>query len=362
MTVDDTRPNANGHGRHSIDVTAAPSTQRPMALVMWLALWGIMMFPATQLAEAQLTYRSGQPVSTAYEGWEEEGPNRTKYFLFGYMNSNWEQEPDVPIGPNNYFVLGRPGTGGADAAAFDPATADQGQPTHFLPRRNRFVFRVPVPEGFREADEVIWTLTVNGQTVSAYGSLRLDYKVDNMVRGSEQGAFGAGSTNPAIRANLAPTLTVEGASERTIRVNEPLALVAIASDDGVPEATKPTDQGAASAAAAALGLAGPARVRPGWRKPTRITVGSATGLRLSWYVYRGTGAVTFSPEQTKVWEDTRVHANSPWANYWYPPPVPEDGRFQTEVTFTEPGTYVLRCLASDGVLNVDSDVTVTVTP
>ena len=95
MIVDDTRPNLNGHGRHSIDVTAAPSAQRPMALVMWLALGSIMMFPATQLAEAQLTYRSGQPVSTAYEGWEEDGPDRTKYFLFGYMNSNWEHELDV---------------------------------------------------------------------------------------------------------------------------------------------------------------------------------------------------------------------------------------------------------------------------
>ena len=32
------------------------------------------------------------------------------------------------------------------------------------------------------------------------------------------------------------------------------------------------------------------------------------------------------------------------------------------VTFDEPGIYVLRCLASDGALGVDSDVTVTVTP
>ena len=361
MIVDDTRPNAHGHGRHSIDVTAAPSAQRPMALVMWLALGSIMMFPATQLAEAQLTYRSGQPVSTAYEGWEEDGPDRTRYFLFGYMNSNWEQEPDVPIGPSNYFVLGQPGTGGADAEAFDPATADQGQPTHFFPRRNRFVFKVPVPEGFRETDEVIWTLTVNGRTVSAYGSLRLDYRVDNMVKASEQGAIGAGVTNPTIRANLAPTLTVEGASERTIRVNEPLTLVAVASDDGVPKTTEPTDPAASAAAAALFGRV-PDRVRPGWRKPTRITVDSATGLRLSWYVYRGAGSVTFSPEQTKVWEDTRVHANSPWANYWYPPPVPPDGRFEVAVTFDEPGIYVLRCLASDGALGVDSDVTVTVTP
>ena len=70
MIVDNTQP------------TAAPAAQRPMALVMWLALVSIMVFPATQLAEAQLTYRSGQPVSTAYEGWEEDGARQNEVFRF----------------------------------------------------------------------------------------------------------------------------------------------------------------------------------------------------------------------------------------------------------------------------------------
>ena len=162
----------------------------------------------TRAASAQLTYRSGQPVSAAYEGWEED-PDGSRHFLFGYMNSNWEETPDVSVGPDNYFVLGEPGTGGADPTAFDSEVADQGQPTHFLPRRNRFVFRVPVPEGFEETDEVIWTLTVNDETVSAYASLRLDYRVDNIIKASEQGAIGAGTTNPVIRAN-----EVSGAQRR----------------------------------------------------------------------------------------------------------------------------------------------------
>jgi hypothetical protein len=319
-----------------------------------LLLVTVVMLLAQQGTRAQLTYRSGQPVSAAYEGWEED-PDGTVYFLFGYMNSNWEEEPDIPVGPDNYLVIGDAGTGGADAGAFDPATADQGQPTHFLPRRNRFVFRVPVPEDFTANDEVIWTVTANDKTVSAYATLRLDYRVDSMIKASEQGAIGAGTTNPTIRANTAPELRVEGETTRTVRVGEPLALVAVATDDGVPKATQPrrnTDP---------FGRAG-ADVPPGWMKPRQITVGSATGLRLSWYVYRGAGTVTFDPEQAKVWEDTRVHANSPWANYWYPPPVPEDGKFEAHVTFDEPGTYTLRCLASDGALQVDSDVTVTVTP
>ena len=64
------------------------------------------------------------------------------------MNRNWEEEIDVPVGPDNGFNVGG---------------ADQGQPTHFLPRRNRFVFRVPVPEDFTDKDELIWTLTTHGQ-------------------------------------------------------------------------------------------------------------------------------------------------------------------------------------------------------
>ena len=327
----------------------AKHSARQMMLLVAMAL---LLTP--QGTSAQLTYRSGQPVSAAYEGWEED-PDGSVHFIFGYMNTNWEEEPDVEVGADNYFVFGEPGTGGADASVFDPAMADQGQPTHFLPRRNRFVFRVPVPEGFAENDEIIWTLTTHDTTVSAYASLRLDYRVDNIIKASEQGAIGAGTTNPTIRANIAPELTVEGDMTRTVRVGEPLTLVAVASDDGVPRTTEPRDN------PDPFGRGG-SDVPRGWNPPRQITVGSATGLRVSWYLYRGTGSLTFEPEQAKVWEDTRVHANSPWANYWYPPPVPPDGRFETEVTFDEPGTYVLRCLASDGALGVDSDVTVTVTP
>lgn len=322
------------------------------AMVGMVAMAALGLVPAD--AGAQLSYRSGQPVSTAFEGWEEEADG-ARYFLFGYMNANWEQEPNIPVGPNNYFVLGEPGTGGADPTAFDASVADQGQPTRFLPRRNRFVFKVPVPEGFREKDEVIWTLTANGTTVSAYASLRLDYRVDSLIKASEQGAIGAGTTNPTIRANVAPTLSVQGPAERTVRLGEPLRLTAVATDDGVPKATQPRRSTSPFGRVAS-------DVPAGWMEPRQITVGSATGLRLSWYVYRGAGTVEFAPEQIKVWEDTRVHANSPWANYWYPPPLPEDNTWTTDVTFDQPGTYVLRCLASDGALGVDSDVTVTVTP
>jgi len=291
------------------------------------AVLAVLVMTATPGAQSRPSYMHGQNVSPAYEGWEEdEAGNR--YFLFGYMNRNWAEELDVPAGPDNNVQPGGP---------------DAGQPTHFLPRRNRFVFRVPVPEEFDENDEMIWTLTTAGVTERAYATLRLDYLVDNLVQASEQGALGAGRSDPAMRANTAPVLRIEGSRNRQVRVGEPLALVAVASDDGVP---KPRRR----------------RRRNPWRPPVQVTVGSATGLRVSWYVYRGDGPVRFDPPQVKVWEDTRTGANSPWSPGWLTPDAPPDGGWATEVVFDEPGTYMLRCLASDGALGTSEDVTVTVVP
>jgi hypothetical protein len=71
--------------------------------------------------------------------------------------------------------------------------------------------------------------------------------------------------------------------------------------------------------------------------------------------------VHFSPEQVMSWEDTRAGANSPWAPIWAPPPMSPDGKVEVQVTFTEPGVYVLRSRADDGALTADGQVTVTVT-
>ncbi|SVA62422.1 uncharacterized protein METZ01_LOCUS115276, partial [marine metagenome] len=133
------------------------------------------MLVISQAAGAEQSYSRGQNASPAYEGWETDADG-SRYFLFGYFNRNWEEALDVPVGPDNYF---------------EPGEADQGQPTHFLPRRNRFVFRVPVPDNFNQTDELVWTLTTQGKEEKAYATLRIDYFVDNLVRASEQGALGA---------------------------------------------------------------------------------------------------------------------------------------------------------------------------
>jgi hypothetical protein len=357
-----------------------------IAFAMWAA-------NQRDLAAQSLSYNSGQPVSPAFEGWEE-GEDGARYFVFGYMNKNWEEEADVPIGPDN---------------SFSPGDADRGQPTHFLPRRNRFVFRVRVPNGFSEKDELVWTLTAHGRTTKAYASLRTDYMIDDVVKASETGALGAGTSNPTVRSNKAPSLRIEGLPNRTAKVGEPVTLVATITDDGIPrarsrdeflltllrraQANSPFgalfgggggDASPSTPATAADRLAAPAaddqsaaRQRPGaaaggsvppelaarlfLRPPSRITVGKNLGLHLSWFVYRGAGQVQFEPAQIKAWEDTRAGANSPWAPIWFAPPRPADGKVATEVRFDAPGTYVLRALADDGALTAAEDVTIVVT-
>jgi hypothetical protein len=305
-----------------------------------LALGHLAVLLLAPVAGAQsLTYTHGQNVAPAYEGWEVDAAGK-KYFLFGYMNRNWEEELDIPVGPNNSITPGQP---------------DQGQPTHFYPRRNRFVFKVRVPKDWGQK-EVVWTLTANGKTEKAYATLRLDSFVDDLVQASEQGAIGAGVSSPAMRKNTAPTLKVDSSPTRAVKVGEPVVLNAWALDDGVPRPR--FGPGSRNEKYFDRPVQG---VHPSQRAPIALTVGSQTGLRVSWFVYRGTNAVTFTPEQTKVWEDTRAGANSPWEPRWVAPKLPDDGHVQTTAVFNEPGTYVLRCLASDGAIQSTHDVTFTVT-
>jgi len=116
--------------------------------------------------------------------WEQDADG-SKWFVFGYMNRNWVEEINLPTGTDNSIMPGGP---------------DQGQPTHFMPRRNRFVFRVAVPKNFTEKDELIWTLTAHGVTEKAWATLRPDYLLDNVVKASETGALGAGSSSPVLPA------------------------------------------------------------------------------------------------------------------------------------------------------------------
>ena len=288
----------------------------------------LVLFAALATAQdvrAQQSFASGQSMSPAYEGWVQ-NEDGSFDLVFGYMNRNWEQVLDVPVGPDN---------------ALEPGGPDQGQPTRFQPRRNRFVFRVRVPADFGDR-ELVWTLTANGRTQRAYATLKRDYYIDDLVIQANFGAAGAVGSTPELARNAAPVLAVEGEPARTARVGEPLVLAASVTDDGIPRARPLT--------------------RTNLRRPRRFTTDTATGLRLSWFVYRGAGDVAFDPPQIVTWEETRVGRTSPWSPGWSTPEAPEDGRWETRVTFSRPGEYVLRALAHDGGLQAYDDITVTVSP
>ena len=275
------------------------------------------------------TYRSGQHVEPAFEGWRP-NPDGTFNMMFGYMNENWEEEPDVAVGEDNFFA---------------PGEADRGQPTHFLPRRNRFTFEVTVPSDWGDR-ELVWTLKVNGVERKAYGTLRQDYLVDNMVIASETGSLGAGTSSPESRANVPPVITIQGDSVRIARVGEPVNLTTHVWDDGLPERRRESTNTSEELE------------RRMMRRPSQVTVGKINGLFLSWNVYRGEGNVTFDPPLPKPWEDTRSASNSPWGELWLPPETPEDGIYNVTATFDEPGSYILWGRADDGGLYHDAYITV----
>ena len=292
-------------------------------------------------AQSQSSFNSGQGLSPAYEGYVI-NPDGSYTLLFGYMNENWRQELDVPIGTEN---------------SFSPGPADRGQPTHFLPRRNRNTFGVNVPADFK--GELEWTLIKGeGVTQKAYGSLLKDYVLEPITIMSEAGTVSGGFNNREdVQTNEPPVVRLSGDEGRTVRVGEALQLeVTIIDDD------KPDPRTYLRGLAAFDEDDSPRqRLDKALNPPIRGTVDRVVGMTFSWFVYRGTGEVSFAPLQVKTWEDTRAFQNSPWAPFWKAPEMPGDGVVQTEITFQEPGVYVLRGRADDGGLTGDVDVTVRVT-
>lgn len=299
------------------------------------------------LAQAQTVFMQlrDQHVSPAFEGWWENEDGSYKLF-FGYMNANWEQELDIPIGPDNYFALS--GAGVQDDLSedfYNFASADYGQPTHFYPRRNPFLFTVDVPADFGKQD-LVWTLKSRGKVHRAYATLKYDYMIDPQVISTEVGGD-YGSLADSLRTNISPELRVEGETRRTVRAGQTLDLAAIANDpDNLPARRKNR---------------APSTLDQLYRPPSSIVAISGPGLRFSWSVYRGPAhRVSFVPAQFKTWTDTRVYSNSPWSPPFEIPEVPANNRWATQVTFDEPGEYVLRGIASDGSMFTYENIYITV--
>jgi hypothetical protein len=188
----------------------------------------------------QLRHWFGQGISPAYEGYDT-NPDGTFNMWFGYMNRNYEQEPDVPVGPEN---------------AFQPGPADRGQPTHFLPRRHKDVFSVTVPKDFGDKT-LIWTITANGDTQKVTATLAQQWMIDRKYT-----TRGANIENPY--SNTPPVVRMQQ-SAQSIGVSDPLTITIAATDDGLPKRQ-----------------------------------GKTIGMNYAWGKYRGPGTVVFTPASDKI--------------------------------------------------------------
>src|SRR5436190_2233324 len=256
-------------------------------------------------AHAQVRYATGQNVAPVFEGWERNADGSFN-FVFGYMNRNYEEEVDVPVGAAN---------------ALEPGPQDQNQPSHFYVRRQQFVFKVRVPKDWGKKD-LVWTLTSHGKTEKAYASLMPVWEID-------AGTYQQNRGGPGELGELddPPAIKLTGAVERSIAINEALSLSTTVTDDGRPTARR-------------SGSGSNARVE-GPLKQAVVRLDPDMRLGVVWIVYSGdASAAVFNPRKVKV----------------------ANGKADTTVRFSKPGTYVLRGYADDGIFWDAVDVKVTVSP
>jgi hypothetical protein len=201
-----------------------------------------LLLPGIARAQlVQLRHWSGQGVAPVFEGFDV-NPDGSFNMWFGYMNRNYEEEIDIPVGPDNRFEPG----------------GDRGQPTHFTIRRHKDVFKVTVPKDFGD-QKLVWILTAHGQTQQVTGSLNPVWMIDRL-------RTTRGGNSERINSNTPPMVTVEPQQQTVAFADRGAVELAVsATDDGLP-----------------------------------VRNGQPVGLTASWDKYRGPGEVAFHPSQVKL--------------------------------------------------------------
>ena len=220
---------------------------------------------------------AGQSVTAAFEGWYQ-NDDGTHTLLIGYFNRNLKQTLDIPIGPNNRI---------------DPGGPDQGQPTHFLTRRQWGVFTIKVPKDFGDK-RLTWTIVANGQTTSIPVGVIKGYQIEpfkEVAQGNEPPRIQFDAKTPALFGPPVGT-----AATLSAVVGQPLTIEATATD----------------------GAANDPDLNPLQLKQPPINVVLTK--------YRGPGDITFANAR---------------------PPVGKDGKVSTTATFSAPGDYVVRVQVND---------------
>ena len=257
---------------------------------------------------AQERWNRGQNVQPVFEGWER-NDDGSFTMVFGYLNRNYQEQPIIPVGPNNFF---------------EPGPADRGQPTHFYNRRQQFAFTVRVPADWGREQNLVWAVTHNGRTDYAYGHLWPVWEIDAGVRRLNRGTGSA----QGYADNQRPYIRLEGGGELEVTLPDSIEIAVIAGDDGVPPPNPRLAERGARRGPKSQAVVDPRKA-------------AATGLAVTWLHWRGPGNVSFDPQV---------------------PEIGEGGRAVTRVSFSEPGAYVLQAVADDTVHVVPVNVTIDVLP
>ena len=241
---------------------------------------------------------SGQGVSPVYEGFDF-NPDGTYNLWFGYMNLNWEEELEIPVGADNGFE----------------GVADRGQPTHFATRRHKDVFKVIVPKDFG-TQKLVWKLTVRGKTESIGGTLNPVWQIDRR-------RTTRGGNDDAIDSNTPPVASIQP-PEQSIAFGAKATLAIAATDDGLPKRMRTSFPAPNGAGIPPQLYAVPPSTAP--QRGGAVAVGEGGSLSYEWFKYRGPGKVTFI-------EPRGILAN---------------GKATSIASFSEPGDYVLQMIVDDG--------------
>jgi hypothetical protein len=230
-------------------------------------------------------HTAGQSVTAAYEGWFK-NPDGSFSMLFGYFNRNVKEELDIPVGDSNRI---------------EPGPPDQGQPTHFLPRRQWGVFTVTVPQNFG-TEKLTWTIVANGQATAVPAHLDARWEISPFFD------VGIGNTPPLISFE-------EGGSS-------------VQGPRGMSIALEATLQNPVTLT---LWVADDAKTFQGGKAPDTPPV------TVTWSKFRGPGVVQFTNNKPPV-----EKADGKWKTA-----QAFSGKATTTATFSEPGEYVLRVVAND---------------
>jgi hypothetical protein len=254
-----------------------------LRLALAIALGAAFLF-AQQTIPVGPPHDSGQRVTPVFEGWFP-NPDGSFSMLFGYFNQNFKEEPDIPIGADNRIEPGGP---------------DQGQPTHFLPRRRWGLFTVTVPKDFGD-NKLIWTIVSNGKLTQIPARLNPLWEISPFRDATN-------NTPPFIAFSQEGPFTQGPRGQSTslsAQLPGPVTLTVWVADDAnlAPGATAP--------------------------KTPPVTV--------AWSKFRGPGSVTFSSDNPPVEKlDFKAPENTVFS-----------GKATTTATFDQPGEYVLYVAAND---------------